>query len=325
MQQVRGKRSSPVRARGRATAHAPLRTALRAAAHATSDFISTKPRPRPEGLWRQVATGTLTMWPAIGACAAFYAATTLYGAVLAGHFDGGISSAAKVVRTIASVPGFTIGKVQIEGAKPDARAAILKAVGASAGDPILWLDTHKAKLRVEELPSIKSATILRLLPDVIRVQVEERAPYAIWQSEGDLWLIDDEGVVISALKPSSHVNLPLVVGEGANVGARTFLTMLDDYPGLRLQMRAAVRVGDRRWNIRLMNGVDIRLPDDGVAAALRELAALEREHGLFARDIAAIDLRLKDRITIRLGDEAAIARNAALKGGVKPRKKGGET
>jgi cell division protein FtsQ len=86
-------------------------------------------------------------------------------------------------------------------------------------------------------------------------------------------------------------------------------------------VRAAVLVGERRWNLRLKNGIDVQLPESDVAAGLERLVALDREKSLITRDIVAIDLRLPDRVTVRLSDAAAQARADALK--AKPKKKGG--
>jgi cell division protein FtsQ len=81
-------------------------------------------------------------------------------------------------------------------------------------------------------------------------------------------------------------------------------------------------VADRRWNLRLKNGIDVRLPETNVEQALDRLVALDREKKILSRDVLAIDLRLPDRVTVRLSDAAAAAREEALKD--KRKKKGGE-
>lgn len=328
MRQVNRKRTPKRRTSetGRGSWRSVPRAAASACARHLADLIATRPAPRPKGVWRQIATGTLPVWPGRLACLAFFAAVALYGLAIGGHFDSPLSRAAGVLRYLANVPGFSISQVRIDGASESKEQIILAALGAGPGDPILWLDTHKAKQRVEDLPWIRSATVLRLLPDVLKVQVEERVPYAIWQLDGELSVIDAEGVVLSRLSEDAKAYLPLVVGKGANTRASALLQLLQNYPELRSRMHAAVRVAERRWNIRLVNGMDIRLPDGDVSGALDELAALDRDHGLLAREIAAVDLRLKDRITLRLTEEAAERRALGL--GVRPKQggsKGGDT
>jgi cell division protein FtsQ len=113
-----------------------------------------------------------------------------------------------------------------------------------------------------------------------------------------------------------------VVGRGAAARAKEILTLLDRYPDLRDQVRASVLIGERRWNLRLRNGLDVRLPETEVEPALAALVALDKDKKLITRDIVAIDLRLPDRVTVQLSDVAAAARADALKD-KKPVKKGG--
>jgi cell division protein FtsQ len=107
--------------------------------------------------------------------------------------------------------------------------------------------------------------------------------------------------------------LPLVVGKGAETRARDFLALLARYPQVKSVTRAAVFVGERRWNLRLKDGLDIRLPENDVGNALAALSKLDREDRLFSRDIVAIDMRLPDRLTVQLSDDAAKAREDLLK------------
>ncbi len=126
----------------------------------------------------------------------------------------------------------------------------------------------------------------------------------------------------------SFAALPLVVGEGAQVKAQDFLAMVGRYPALRDTVEAAVLVADRRWNLRLKSGIDVRLPENNVEAALQTLVQLDRDKKLLSRDIAMIDLRLSDRVTVRLSDPAAQAREEAVKEMMKKekaRKKGTDT
>ena len=72
----------------------------------------------------------------------------------------------------------------------------------------------------------------------------------------------------------------------------------------------------------LKNGIAVRLPEAEVERALDTLVKLDRDNKILSRDIAAIDLRLLDRVTVQLSDEAAAARAEALKA-KSPKKKGG--
>ena len=117
--------------------------------------------------------------------------------------------------------------------------------------------------------------------------------------------------------------LPLVVGKGAETRARDFLALLDRYPQVRSVMKAAVLVGERRWNLRLKDGLDVRLPENDVGNALAALTRLDKEERLFSRDIVAIDMRLPDLLTVQLSEDAAKAREELFKD-KKSKKKAGD-
>jgi cell division protein FtsQ len=88
-------------------------------------------------------------------------------------------------------------------------------------------------------------------------------------------------------------------------------------------LRASILVAGRRWNLHLANGIDVRLPETNVEDALDRLVALDRDKRLLSRDITMVDLRLPDRVTVRLSDAAAQTRDDALKANMK-KKKGGD-
>jgi len=135
-------------------------------------------------------------------------------------------------------------------------------------------------------------------------------------------VIADDGTVLEPFVEDRYLGLPLVVGRGAQRQAKAFLTIVNRYPDLRPMLRASILVAERRWNLRLINGIDIRLPEADVDHALAELAALDRDKKLLSRDITVVDLRLPDRVTVRLSDAAAQARDEALQ--PKKKKKAGD-
>ena len=88
-------------------------------------------------------------------------------------------------------------------------------------------------------------------------------------------------------------------------------------------VRAGVLVSERRWNLKLNNGVDVKLPETDPAAAAASLARLQREGRIIEKDIVAIDMRMPGRAIARLSEDAANARAEAL--ARKPKGKGGTT
>jgi cell division protein FtsQ len=204
------------------------------------------------------------------------------------------------------------------------REEILATAGVTGSTSLLFLDVEAARDRLKTNPWIGDATVLKLYPGELQIGIKEREAFALWQKEGRVAVIADDGTVLELFVSPGLAKLPLVVGAGAQERAKAFLALIDRYPTLRQAVRASVLVGERRWNLRLKNGLDVRLPEAGVAAALERLVALDREKSLITRDIVAIDLRLSDRVTVRLSDAAAEARANALKDKDKAAKKGRE-
>jgi cell division protein FtsQ len=97
--------------------------------------------------------------------------------------------------------------------------------------------------------------------------------------------------------------LPLVVGEGAARHAAELLDMLATEPELGARVSAAIRVGDRRWNLRIDNTIDVLLPADAPAGAWAQLARLERSSAILKRDVQTVDVRLPDRLVLRVNPE----------------------
>ena len=203
------------------------------------------------------------------------------------------------------------------------REEILATAGITGITSLLFLDVEQARERLKTNPWISDATVLKLYPGELQIGIKEREAFALWQKEGHVSVIADDGTVLDPYVAPQLLRLPLVVGNGAQTQAKEFLALLEPYPELRDFVRAAVLVGERRWNLRLKNGIDVALPEARPAAALEKLVALDREKSLITRDIALIDLRLPDRITVRLSDAAAQARIDALKEKDKAKKKGG--
>ena len=182
------------------------------------------------------------------------------------------------------------------------------------------LPTCAQRLRAN--PWIADATVLKLYPDRLQIAINERQPFAFWQKDGRVSVIADDGTVLEPYVARQFYRLPLVVGLGAATHARQFLAASRSLSGRARFLHASVLVAERRWNIRLKNGIDIRLPEDGVAGALALLVRLDRAKKLFSRDITTIDLRLPDRVMVQLSEDAAKARADALKE-TKTKRKGG--
>jgi cell division protein FtsQ len=177
-------------------------------------------------------------------------------------------------------------------------------------------------------PWIADATVLKLYPDRLRIEIKERKPFAMWQRDGRVTLIATDGTVLEATVPPRFSALPLVVGKGAEQAAQDFLAVVARFPTIAQMTEAFVLVAERRWNLHFKGGVEVLLPEDETGQALQTLVDLDNSKKLLSRDITAVDLRLPDRVTVRQSDAAAAMRDQALKDAEKAKKaksgKGGE-
>ncbi|MEL0144122.1 MAG: FtsQ-type POTRA domain-containing protein [Alphaproteobacteria bacterium] len=210
--------------------------------------------------------------------------------------------------------GLRVTDVIVSGRNRADSKEILAALDLERGSPILGVDIDEARARIESMGWVQSAEIARRLPDVIYVRVTEREPLALWQHNNRIVLIDLDGHTIQHSDLESFASFPLVVGEGAPVVAGELIDLLRAYPSVAQATEAAIRVSDRRWNLRLHSGIDVRLPEEKIAVALDRLEEYQREHDLFDRDVVAVDLRVPDRLIVRVSPGANLAQPVKVKG-----------
>jgi cell division protein FtsQ len=207
--------------------------------------------------------------------------------------------------------GLRVGDVLVVGRKETPRHALLDALAVERGAPILSIDLHAARARLLALPWVSSVTVERMLPDTIVVRITERRPVAIWQRHGQFSLIDASGQVIAGVPGGNLGELLLVVGDEAPPHAAALLEMLASEPELAPAVKAAVRVGGRRWNLHLANGIDVRLPEERMAEAWARLADYQRRHGLLDKPIRSLDMRFYDRLIVQPRPDPPAEKDAA--------------
>ena len=246
-----------------------------------------------------------------------------FGLVKGGHlaeFTAGLSDARNA---LANSAGFRITTVAINGRLQLSQDEVLGIGGVNGRSSLLFLDAAVVRDKLKANPWIAEATVLKLYPGQLRIDIVERSAFALWQRDGRLSVIADDGAVLEPYVSRRFLSLPLVVGKGAETRARDFLALLARYPRVNSVTKAAIFVGERRWNLRLKDGLDVRLPENEVGNALATLSTLDKEDRLFSRDIVAIDMRLPDRLTVQLSEDAAKAREEMFKD-KKPKKKVGD-
>jgi len=246
-----------------------------------------------------------------------------YGAVAGHHIPTVIDWLDGAGDVVANSLGLRIAAISLTGEKEVSREEVLTTAGVTGRASLLLLDADAARARLLANPWIADAAVLKLYPDRLQITITERLAFALWQKDGRISVIAGDGTILEPFVEDRYLGLPLVVGRGAERQAKDFLALIDRYPDVKAVLRASILVAERRWDLRLANGVNVRLPETDIAGALDRLVQLDRDKKLLSRDIESVDLRLPDRVTVRLSDSAAAAREEALKATAK-KKKGGD-
>ena len=224
----------------------------------------------------------------------------------AGTHGDSLTSLRERVGAATAASGLRVTDIVIEGRANTPEPILRAAIGVSVGDPILGFSLEDTRAHIEMIPWVEHATVERRLPGTLVVNLQERRPFAIWQNQGKFVLIDRNGQVVGNQDVSQFRHLPLVVGPGAPMAAAGLLDALRDRPALAEKVSASVRVGERRWNLRMINGTDVMLPEGHEVAALDRLIQLQQDRAVLDRPLAAIDMRLPDRLVFRPKTDAGL-------------------
>lgn len=210
----------------------------------------------------------------------------------------------KTLSTTASA-GFRVNEILVTGRARISQDELLARLGVHYGDPIFGVDVDVAQEILSEISWVREVSVTRRLPDKIVVQLKERAPAALWQYQKKVSLIDADGRSLTSKDLGEFQTLPLVVGEDAPQHVAQLLTWLKAEPAVKDLLASAVRVGARRWDLRLKNGINVKLPEAEAELALRRLA--EETDGLLTKNITSIDLRLEGQVTVEPAPQAVPA------------------
>lgn len=260
-------------------------------------------------------------FPTVAVAASLGAATLIAGsggAYWLWH-DGALARTGRAIVahawTVGSRQGLALENVDVVGRQRQSTASILAALRVRRGMPMLAIDLAAAQVRLQSLPWVRRADIERQLPDTLFIRLTEREPFAFWQRNGTLSLIDRDGTVIPTNDLAQYGPRIVLVGDDAPAQAATLIDMLATEPALARRVNAAVLYGSGRWTLRFDTGVQVALPETDAPAAWHRLAGLEAQEQILERNIAAIDLRLPDRMVVRLAPTEPGKPSTARSGG----------
>ena len=256
-------------------------------------------RPAPRGLGLFLAAALLIAVAAIGA-------------VRGGKYQEFVAEKGAIGDFVARGLGLGVKAVKISGQSRLSEPDVLALAGITPKISVLFFDVEAARARLEAAPLVSHASVRKLYPDQIVIEIEERTPAGLWQRDGEVKTVAADGAVIDELEGHGPSDLPFVVGAGANERLGEFLGLLDASQELRAKIAAGVLIGERRWNLKMKSGLDVKLPETGPAAAMATLVKLQRESRILDRDLLWLDLRTPGRVFARLSVDAAAARQERL-------------
>ncbi len=248
----------------------------------------------------------------------FLAAWGGYGLWLSGQWR-------TTVDALTAAAGFSVASIEIRGLAEADSTEISDRIDVTQASSLLMLDAERARARIAEIPWVADVSVKKLYPNRIVVALAERSPYALWQDDGRLKVVDKTGAVMSETLQPRHAGLPLVVGAGADKRVQEAVALMDSAPSIRARIRAAVLVAERRWNLITVDGVEIMLPEERPETALARVADLQGSKKLLDRDLVVVDTRVPERLFVRLSDAAATARKEQMRIRSGAKKKGTDT
>ncbi|PCH81128.1 MAG: hypothetical protein COB90_05890 [Hyphomicrobiales bacterium] len=232
--------------------------------------------------------------------------TVVYGSFVGGYADDALAA--------VTVPmGLEIRNVHVTGNKEVSADEIRSAISVAGYPSMVAFNAFKASEVLKSNPWIKNVSIQKIYPDYLVIQVQERKPYALWQDDRRLVMIERSGMPIFADIPDKYETLPLIIGGDAARRASVLVERISASPVLGPLLQSARLEGSRRWDLFLKNGIRVQLPENNIDEAIAVIETMHLERGLLDRDVTIVDVRISDRVRIRLSPLAASRRRADLR------------
>ncbi len=238
-----------------------------------------------------------------------------------GFFDDALGQANIFIKKELDSAGLTVSEIEISGNRFTLNHQINQAMGNIIGLPIMELDIYQVSENIKLLPFVKEVSLKRLMPNKITLEIYEHQPEFLWQIKGKIWLLSRDGIKITDKNIGRFAAMTHLVGKGVVEALDEVLILKKLNPIFFKRIKTLNRISLRRWDVTLKDGVKIMLPENRVSAQKKEslkriwlkLIDFDNEKTLFKRNILILDLRLPDKVIIRLTPEAAEKRRKELK------------
>jgi cell division protein FtsQ len=221
------------------------------------------------------------------------------------RLDGLMQKAASIRQSIEERPEFMVKLMSIDGASDELSYDIREILPIDLPVSQFSLDLEELRTQLEGLDPVRSADV-RIRPGgMLAVTVVERTPAVIWRTENGVELLAADGHRVSSiLHPSQRPELPQVAGEGAQHNVPEALRLIAAAAPLADRLLGLQRIGARRWDVVLLDGKRILLPERDPGLALDRALALQAAQDVLSRDIVALDYRNRQRPAVRMTQAA---------------------
>lgn len=290
-----------------------LSAGLSAVASSIDGFVLPRWLRRPVRTFSRLGSGDFTppRYSMALLNVAFLASVGAYGAYVGGHMP-------TVVQAVTARTGFAVDQIKVVGNRQTSEIDVLERLELDGWTSLIGMNADQARDRIAALPWVEQVSVRKTYPNALEVKLSERQPFAIWQQNNELTVIEASGRVIAPYGNRRLGRLPMVMGQGAELAAADFVKKVEAYPAVASRAKAYIRVAERRWDIRFDNGVVAKLPEFGDEQALADFDRMNRESRILDKNISVVDMRVSDRVTVRLKPDAVEQRETDLK--AKPKK-----
>lgn len=243
----------------------------------------------------------VSIWLRVGArtgAVGLLFANLLYGIIAGGHVTDPNSALYNIKGKVAAKFGYAAQDISIAGLRKHKPASVLSVINVRPNDSLIGFDPRQARSRLENVDWIKSAKVRRLNPNRLEIDIVERHPFAIWQRDGEFYVIDKNGLAFTSIDARDAKGLLVVTGEGAHKKVFDLVNHMEAHKGLKSKVVAAGRIGERRWNLYLRSGTTVKLPETGLQEGLSRFVAFEKKFKLSDMAVKSVDFRFGDRVIV---------------------------
>lgn len=212
---------------------------------------------------------------------------------------------------VLTSPRFVVAGIEVRGASRVPSAQIVASARIPAGTRLWGIDPKDVATRVEALPEIRRAEIVRELPNRVTIIVEERRPFTLVHAGGLHW-VDEEGRLLGEEHEAVAPQVPIISGltneelmtmrtaprPKARAAIALIRALLRSGSGLASEISEIDMSRKEGPVLFTLDGIEVHLGTEGWE---ERLARLEGVLAHAAQDVRVIDLRFRDQVILQRG------------------------